>query len=452
MNLPHDIDAEKAVIGGLLLDSDSFETASDLLREQDFFDEKHRILFAAVRELLRDDRPVDLVSLSSHLKETDNLKRAGGAAYAAELVDFTPTSAAMAHYCGIVRRKAQGRRIIDAARKISQAAQENTNPDTVLSMAYSALEDIDREHKEATSSLLTLDNLADRYENHVKSLRETRFITGFAEIDSIIKGVAPGETMFITAYSGLFKSALLQNILLRACGRTGLHHLFFSLEMPGERVFERTVQIALEEYTYRIESGFDHHIGYKEQTLDELRKLGADRLIVCEEPCLTIERIEQLTRLARGKFGRLGAIGIDYLGLMGADGAKSEYERISYVAENMKHLAKRLKIPVVALTQVNRQSAGAQVETWSAKGSGAIEASADYMIGLQRDQNKNLIMKILKNRNGEASLDFQVTVEKAYLKFREVEPYNAIAAKNVDRGKSRIKKGYLQEPPEYDPY
>jgi replicative DNA helicase len=450
--LPHDIDAEKAVIGGLLLDSGSFDTASDLIKEEDFFAETHRILFGAVRELLRNGSPVDLVSLSGHLKETNNLKRAGGAAYAAELVDFSPTSAAMAYYCGIVRRKAQARRTIEAARKISQAAHENDNPDVVLSMAYGFLEDLGREHREESAALLTLENLADRYEKHVRSLHETRFITGFPEIDSIIKGVAPGETMFVTAYSGLFKSAFLQNILLRACGRTKLHHLFFSLEMPGERVFERTVQIAMEEFTYRIESEFDHHLGYKEQTLDELRKLGADRLIVCEEPCLTIERIEHLTRLARGKFGRLGAIGIDYLGLMGAEGSKSEYERISYVAENMKHLAKRLKLPVVVLTQVNRQSAGAQVETWSAKGSGAIEASADYMLGLQRDQNKNLILKILKNRNGEASLDSQVTVEKAYLKFRAVEPYDALAAKNVERGRTRIKKKYLENPPEYDPF
>lgn len=449
---PHDIEAEKAVIGGILIDPDSFDTAADLVTARDFYSEAHRLVFDAVRQLRGSSRPVDLISLTSLLKADETIKKVGGAEYLADLIDFSPTSTNVGYYSGIVRMKSLARRTIDAARNIAETAFMNEDPDVIISRAYSALEDLSKENQGETSALLTIDELADRYEHHVKALDKTRFITGFPELDGIIRGVAPGEVLFITAYSGLFKSAFLQNIFLAACRRTMLHHLFFSLEMPGVRVFERTVQIAMEEYTYRIESGFHHHDHYKERALEDLRQQGADRLIVCEEPCLTIERIEHYTRQARRRFGQLGAIGIDYLGLMGADGAKSEYERYTYVAENSKHLAKRLNLPVVILTQVNRQSAGAQVEKWSAKGSGAIEASADYMLGLQKDENKNLILKILKNRNGEENLDFLVTIDAKYLKFRSVEPHNSIAAKNVERGKSRIRKGYLQEPKEYDPY
>jgi len=450
--LPHDMDAEKAVIGGILLDPDAFDAAAEQIAAGDFFGEAHRIIFDAIRQLRATSRPVDLISLTGLLKSGDTLGRAGGAHYLAELIDFSPTSATVGYYSGLVRKKAIARRTIDAARVIAETAYANEDPDVILSRAYSTLEDLGRENQGEASALLTLDELAERYVRHVKALDKTRFITGFPELDGIIRGVAPGEVLFITAYSGLFKSAFLQNIFLAACRRTKIHHLFFSLEMPGVRVFERTVQIAMEEFTYRIESGFHHHDGYRERALRDLKEQGADRLIVCEEPGLTIERIEYYTRLARRKHGELGAIGIDYLGLMGADGAKSEYERYTYVAENSKHLAKRLNLPVVILTQVNRQSAGAQVEKWSAKGSGAIEASADYMLGLQKDENKNLILKILKNRNGEENLDFLVTIDAKYLKFRSVDPHDAITAKNVERGKSRIRKGYLEEPKEYDPF
>ena len=451
-NPPHDIDAEMAVLGGILLDPDSFETASGLISSQDFYPEKHRTIFSAVQNLLRSGSPVDLISLSALLKSDGALDKTGGAAYLAELIDFTPTSASVGYYCGVIQKKALARRTIEAARHIAEAAYDNEDPDVIISRAYASLEELNRQARGEDAALLTLDDLADRYEKHVKSLDKTRFITGFPEIDGILRGVAPGEVLFITAYSGLFKSAFLQNILLNACHRTKLHHLFFSLEMPATRVFERTVQIATEEYTYRIESGFHHHEGYKEQALQDLRELGADKLVVCEEPCLTIERIEHYTRLARRRFGQLAAIGIDYLGLMGADGAKGEYERISYVAENSKHLAKRLNLPVIVLTQINRMSAGGQVEKWSAKGSGAIEASADYMLSLEKDGNKNLVLRILKNRNGEENLAFSVDIDAKYLKFRSVAPYDAVAAKNVDRGKSRIKKGYTQEPHEFDPY
>ena len=431
---PHDIDAEKAVIGGILIDPDSFDTAAEQVEAGDFYGEAHRHIYGAVRVLRSSARPVDLISLTAEIKANGKLSQVGGAEYLVELIDFAPTSANIGYYSGIVRKKAIARRTIDAARLIAETAHNNEDPDVIISQAYSALEGLSRESQGETSALLTLDELADKYEQHVKNLDKTRFITGFPELDGIIRGVAPGEVLFITAYSGLFKSAFLQNIFLAACQRTKIHHLFFSLEMPAVRVFERTVQISMEEYTYRVESGFHHHIGYRERAMNQLKAQGADHLIVCEEPGLTIEKIEHYARLARRRFGQLGAIAIDYLGLMGADGAKSEYERYSYVAENSKHLAKRLNLPVVILTQVNRQSAGAQVEKWSAKGSGAIEASADYMLGLQKDDNKNLILKVLKNRNGEENLDFLVTIDAKYLKFRSIEPRDSIAAKNVERG------------------
>ncbi|RII29128.1 MAG: hypothetical protein CXR31_04495 [Geobacter sp.] len=450
---PHNLEAEQAVLGSVLVDPSAIDIVAAALERDDFYHQGHRIIFSTMLAQALQGEPIDFTTTITRLRTNGELEKVGGPAYLGDLFDSVVTSSNVNYHCRLVKSKAIARKVIDAARQIATAATSTEDPDALLAIAFAALEKVGTAHRQKDDALLTLEHLADLYEKHVNTLDKTRFITGFPDLDGIIRGCAPGETMFIQAYSGLYKSAVLQNMLLNACNRTDLHHLFFSLEMPGTRVFERTVQIGLETLTYRVESGFHHHAGYKEKTLEELRNLKADKLIVCDQAGLTIERIEHYTRLARQRYGQLGAIGIDYMGLMGADNAKSEYERISYVAENSKHLAKRLNLPVIVLTQINRTSAAAgQVEKFSGKGSGAIEASADYLIGLQKDEQKNLVLKLLKNRNGEENLSFLVDMHAPHLKIRGLSPYDQLAAKNAERGKSRLRKGYMRDPENYDPY
>jgi hypothetical protein len=275
-----------------------------------------------------------------------------------------------------------------------------------------------------TSRLLTLEEMYKRYEQYIARLDQLRFKTGFPELDEVIRGVAPGETMMITAYSGLFKSAWLQNLLLGGAKRSGLYHPFFSLEMPATKVFERTSQIVSEDYSFNIERAFRENDEYFKQAL--VRRLmadNADKMIVCEEPGLTIEKVGTYITAIRKKFGEIGAVGIDYLGLMKAEGMTGEYERISYIAENSKGLAKEHSIPLIILVQVSREFAGKEVEKSSGKGSGAIEASADYQLGFWKDEDGELLMKLTKNRNGEEGVTYKVNIDKSFLKFRSLERY-----------------------------
>lgn len=454
LQIPSNLEAEQGVIGSILVENSALVEVATLIEAGDFHDARHRLIFAAAKNLQSRQTPVDLVTLSSALRDAGQIEDVGGASYLAELLIAVPTATHAGHYARLVREKAVARRLIDACREIATvAAAGNQDADTLLAGAMARLEAVGTGAVGADRDLLTLSQMADLYEHHVKNLGKSRFVTGLPELDGVIRGVAPGEVMMITAYSGLFKSALLQNMLLEACRRTEQYAVFFSLEMPATRVLERTVQIALEEYTYRIESGFALHDGYKERTLADLEKIHADKLIVCDRPGLTIEQIEHYTRLARARFGQVGAIGLDYLGLMGADGAKGEYERISYVAENSKHLAKRLNVPVIILTQISRAAAlTGDVEMHSAKGSGAVEASADYMVALMKDDQKRLILKLLKNRNGDAGVSFLVDIDTKYLKFRGLQPADSIARKESKRGASRVRGNYLQEPMTHDPY
>jgi len=448
---PHSIEAEMSVVGAILLDNESFHSLD--LQADDFYVSKHRQIFQVLAELLTKGSAADLVTVSDQLRAAGQLEQSGGAGYLAELLDYVPTAANIAYYADIVSAKSIARQVIDVARATMQQAQSGADPDQLVADALGQLQSVGQT---SSSSWLTLADQAKIYEKYINTVDDTRFCTGFPDLDGIIKGVAPGEVMMIIGYSGTFKSAFLHNILLNSAMKTRKKSLFFSLEMPETLVYQRTVQIVLEQLTYFIESGYAGkkvQENYRENTMKELERLGADNLVVNPRPAITIEQVERETRIARARFGQLGVIGIDYLGLMAADGVKSEYERISYCAEQSKTIAKRLDVPVVVLTQINRQSVrDGKVEMHSAKGSGAVEASADYMLSLVRNDQKQIIVELLKNRNGEANIKLRADLEAKYLKFRSLEPFDEIAGKVVNRGKARLREAKQVAAPDYDPF
>lgn len=452
---PHDAAAEAMVLGCALLDAECWPTIAATVAESDFYRQPHRLIYAAMREMSATGTPFELVPLTRWLTELGKLQEIGGAAYLSEIVDMVVTSANIGYYLSQITQTAHLRRIIQAADLIRTTAMSPAaDLQTVMAGAYGALDAVAQARTGSADSVLTLDQMAKLYTAHVSSLGKNRFITGYSSLDDVIKGVSPGETLFIAAYSGLGKSAFLHNLLLNACQRTDQHHLFFSMEMPATRVFERTVQISLGHFTYNIESEWHHHNAEKRAaTMLQLSGVSADKLLCCELGGLSLEQVEHYTRLARSRHGKIGAIGLDYLGLMSAPGTRGEYERISAVAEGAKHLAKRLNIPVVVLVQISREAIRAgQMEMHSAKGSGAVEASADYMIGMEK-KDGNVLVKILKNRNGEAGIIYRAGITWPFLRFDHLEPWDAKSAKEAQRGKERgARKAGVWTADEEDPY
>ena len=452
--LPHDSGAEQAVLGSVLIDAECWPTVASSIGAGDFYREPHRLIFDALRDLAEEGAPFDLISLTRKLSDLGKIKEVGGPAYLAELVDTCPTSTTVRHYLGKVREFSLARQLYRSLGTVAQAVMTpGKTLDELLEQAYGALDSVAAVKSGGADAVLTMADLAKLYSAHVSQLDKNRFTTGFESLDSIIKGVSPGETLFVAAYSGLGKSAFLHNIFLESCKRTGNHHLFFSMEMPATRCFERTVQIALERPTYHVESEFHHHNPEKRAaTMLELGAVNADKLLVCEKGGLTLEQVEHYTRMARSRFGKIAAIGLDYLGLMTAPGTRGEYERISAVAEGAKHLAKRLNVPVVVLAQISREAAkGGAVEMHSAKGSGAVEASSDYMLGMEK-KDGNILLKLLKNRNGEANITFKAGVKWPYLRFDSLEPWDDKAQKEVQRGKARQSASRDWHSDEEDPY
>jgi replicative DNA helicase len=245
-------------------------------------------------------------------------------------------------------------------------------------------------------ALLTLKDRSRKYQEFIVNLGKRRFRSGWTELDQEIRGVAPGELLTIVAYSGTYKSALLQHFLLEAGRTMDATSLFFSLEMPAERVHEREVQMLTGAYGWQIEDAYREK---RAQPLADMAKgKGAEKVVVCDRGGLNLEQIEGYVGKARERFGDLGVLGIDYVGLMRGKAGK-EYDVLNELYPRLKEFAKRTELPVILLSQVNREAAEAEITKKSGKGTGAVEASADFLLGLYRDGEK-VIAKLLKNRNG----------------------------------------------------
>lgn len=424
-NLPHSVEAEKSVLGSILLDNDCLKNVSCLLDALDFYREAHRELYRTMFTHQVQHKPIDLTTMIDSLKNSGTLEMVGGLAYVSELVEFTPTSTNVAHYCKIVKEKSVLRQLHDFGGNLMIAATTDSDLPRILSEAREKLATItgsmDGLNGVSQADICTFEQRRKQYEEYVRTIATTRFKTGFKLLDQQLRGVAPGELLTIIAYSGTFKTAFLQNILLRSAETTGFHHLFFSLEMPVEKVFEREMQIQGGVSGWDVEN---HFRGQKdsEGVISGMNRGGSHGLLVCDRPRLSLEKIGRYVELARQKYGKIAAIGIDYLGLIQAPG-KTLFEKTAFVSIEAKNLAKELRIPVIMLCQINRAAAtGGEIETHSAKGGGDIEAAADFMLGFQLE-GEHVTCKILKNRNGVVGAKFLADIDRTALCFKEMTSY-----------------------------
>jgi replicative DNA helicase len=454
---PQSIEAEMSVLGSVLIDGDCLKKVNGYIDGADFHREIHRKIFHAMLQCQITKSPIDLITLSAELKANDHLEEIGGTSYLAVLVDFVPMSANVIHYCKLVKESATRRKVLALAQNLISFGYGTDALDVGLKDAKDGLSSImagmDSFGGVNIGDITTAEMRAERYIRQVKTLEKNRFITGFARLDYLIRGVAPGEVMTIIAEPGGFKTAWLQNLLLRGAKRTGLQHLFFSLEMPTEKVFEREVQIANGVIGKEVERAYRAMNSDAQGFHVNIMREGSQGLLVCDNPRLDTAKIARYTELAGTKFGKINAIGIDYLGLMAAPG-KTLFEKTQHLAPEFKHLAKELNLPVIILCQINREGAKEKhdILITDAKGGGDIEASADIMLGFYHDAHGVLVCKGLKNRNGPSGWKLEVKINKPAFQFldmveyeEEVEPIKTFKGA-VNRGKKA--SGFTAELPE----
>jgi replicative DNA helicase len=424
-------EAEMSVLGAVFLENECLKTVSSVLDGQDFHKEAHRKIYHAMLQAQLTDTAIDIVTMSAALKCEGHFEDVGGDGYLYALSEYVPTSANVKHYCKMVKDASVRRQLIAYGQRLIQSAHDGVLEDrlkgakeelTTIGSSFDSFGGV------SLSDLTTFQDRAARYAIQAQKLDQQRFVTGFIRLDSVIRGVAPGEVMTIIAEPGGFKTAWLQNLLMGGAKRTGLHHLFFSLEMPIEKVFEREVQIASGLVGREVEQVYKYADKQRREEAKDLymktHSEGSRGLLVCDKPRLDIPKIARYTELAVTKYGKINAVGIDYLGLMHGPG-RSLFEKMAHIAPEFKHLAKELNLPVIILCQINREGAKNKhdIEITDAKGGGDIEASADIMLGFYHDAQGKLVCKVLKNRNGANGIKFEAKINKPAFQFQDMLDY-----------------------------
>jgi replicative DNA helicase len=420
---PQSAEAEQAVLGGLLLDNAVWERVADLLRVEDFYAHRHKLIFKAIRELLDDSRPADVVTAFDRLKSRGEDEDAGGLPYLNSLAQYVPSAANARRYAEIVREKAVLRRLISASEEIATAA---TNPKgesaaAILDAAETKIFQIAEDTARLKQGFQPLDGLVVQLLDRVQEMADnpndvTGVPTGFYDLDRMTAGLQAGDLIVLAARPSMGKTALAINIAEHVALNEGLPVAVFSMEMGAAQLAVRIVGSIGRIDQSHLRTGKLSDEEWPRLT-DAIERLRTVSLHIDETPGLTPSELRANARRLARQCGKLGLIVVDYLQLMSGSSSSDENRatELGEISRGLKALAKELQCPVLALSQLNRS-----VETRNDKRpmmsdlreSGAIEQDADIIMFIYRDDYYNKDSReqgvaeviIGKQRNGPTGL------------------------------------------------
>jgi replicative DNA helicase len=418
---PHSIEAEQSVLGGLLLDNGAADRIADFLSGDHFYSDAHRSLYSAIMQLIADNKPADVVTVAEALGSINKLDYVGGMAYLGALVENVPTAANIRRYAEIVHERAILRRLAAAGGEIAESALHPLGRSVreILDQAETKVFEI-AEHGargqqgfQEIRPLLT--QVVERIEfmyNRDNPSDVTGIATGFTDLDRMTSGLQEGDLIVIAGRPSMGKTSLALNIAEHIALALKMPVAIFSMEMGATQLAMRLMGSVGRLDQQKIRTGRLTNDDW-ERLSGALGKLNDAPIHIDETPALNaLELRARARRLARQYGGKLGAIVVDYLQLMQAvsDGENRATE-ISEISRSMKALAKELKVPVLALSQLNRsleQRPNKRPVMSDLRESGAIEQDADVILFIYRDevynedtQDKGVAEIIIsKQRNG----------------------------------------------------
>ncbi len=389
---PHSIEAEESVLGGVLIDNAALDRALEIITPDDFYREVHRKIMQAMIDLNQRSEPVDLVTLTDALKGRGVLQDVGGATYLTELAEKVPTAANVAYYARIVRQRAILRGLIQTATEIVTMGYEGTaDVDAFLDAAEHKIFAISERKVKPTffrirdimvDSMKTIEQLYERKE------LVTGVASGFVDLDRLTAGLQPSDLVIVAGRPSMGKTAFALNLAQYAALQAKVGVAIFSLEMSKEQLVLRLLCSEARVDQSKVRSGFAADRDFPKLAMAASRLSDAPIYIDDTAALSVLELRAKARRLKRERDANLGMIIVDYLQLMrGPDRIDSREQEISTISRSLKALAKELQVPVVALSQLNRQ-----VETRAEKRpvmadlreSGAIEQDADVIMFLFR--------------------------------------------------------------------
>ncbi len=421
---PQNIEAEQSVLGALLLDNESLPKAIEILSPEDFYRESHRRIYRAMLGLFDRNEPMDVVTLSDYLRRDNGIEEIGGLPYLSLLANAVPTSAHITYHAKIVREKALLRSLIRASTQIStKVYEEGLDADEMVDHAERLIFDI-ADKRTKTSFASMKDVIKDTFKmiEHLFDRKEaiTGIPSGFKDLDEMTSGFQPGDLIVIGGRPGMGKTAFALNIAQHVGISLKEPVAVFSLEMAKEQLALRMLCAESLVDSSRVRKGFISREEWPKLT-NAAGRLAEAPIFIDDSSAITVLEIRAKARRLKMEHGGLSLVVVDYLQLMRSRGNFERREQeISEISRSLKALAKELKIPVIALSQLNRavEQRGEKKPTLAdLRESGAIEQDADVILFLYRDEvyNKNnpankgkAEVIVAKQRNGPTGV-FQLT-------------------------------------------
>ena len=389
---PHNLEAERVLLGSVLLDNGAINVALEIINKDDFFVEGHRITFEKMVAISEKNRTIDLVTLSEELSKEGLLEKVGGVAYLAALTDGVPvgSAASVSEYTRIVKEKSVIRRLMNASYNvISRCMEASEDPEALIDLAQSQIFEIAEQKVPSgflgirdivKSSFGTIDVLFDRGQ------RVTGVETGFEELDNMTSGLQAGELIIVAARPSLGKTALALNIAAHAAFQGKVVGVF-SLEMSKESLLIRLLCSEARIDSHKLRTGFSSRADWNEMT-KALGRLAEAPLFIDDAPALSIMQIRARARRMKAEKG-LDLLVVDYLQLVAGHGRfENRTQEVSFISRGLKSIAKELHVPVLALSQLSRapeERPGHRPQLSDLRESGSIEQDSDVVLFIFRE-------------------------------------------------------------------
>ncbi len=416
---PQSIEAEQSVLGALLIDKDAVIEVAELLHAEDFYRQHHGTVYAAVLDLYERREPVDIVTVSEVLERQGRLDEIGGAAYLTSLINLTPTAVNAVHYARIVERKSVLRNLISAAGKIAGLGyQEDGDIGEVIDRAESELFAVSE--KRVGSGFAPLKSLLHSAYDRLDYLHQHKgeisgIRTGFADLDTLTTGLQKSDLVLVAARPSIGKTSLALNFAEHAAVNEGKVVGVFSLEMSKEQLVLRLLSSVANIDSQRLRTGFLEEMDFT-RLAPAMNKLAEAPIFIDDTPNISAMELRTKARRLQAESG-LDLILVDYLQLMQSSVTSRDANRVQEVSEisrSLKALARELQVPLVALSQLSRQTENrgekGEPRLSDLRESGALEQDADMVMFLWREKERSaddheqdgevINLRLAKHRNG----------------------------------------------------
>jgi len=415
---PQDIEAEQCVLGSILLEGNAVFEVIDVVNEDDFYREAHKKIFASIRSLIERNEPVDIITMQGELRKQGELEAVGDATYLSELIAMVPTAAHAANYAKIVKEKSLERKLLSTCTGIiSDIYNSGDDTETLLNDAEMKIFEVASgkiQNPYYEMKDLTKDYFKTLEELQQKGDKLTGVGTGYKEIDKVTGGFKSGQLIVLAARPSMGKTSLALNIAKNSALKHGTCIAIFSMEMSKEDIVGRLIGSEARIDISRLASGGVEENEYIKLT-DAASRLSEAMIFIDDTSAIAPGEIRAKCRRIKSRYGRLDLVVVDYMQIMRASSnskSQNREQEISEISRTLKAIAKELKVPIIAVSQLNRE-ADKRVHNkrpvlGDLRESGAIEQDADMVIFIYRDEfyNPDTEWKglaeiiIAKNRSG----------------------------------------------------